>query len=233
MLVAVLSDIHANLTALQAALRIAEARGADRLVCLGDVVGYGPRPAECIDVVRAEFDACVLGNHDLAVATGQDLDVLPKDGRLAAEHHRRTLDAGRLDWLAALPLAEVRHGATFVHAAPLHPEAWPRLSGMGIVREQFGAFDTPICFVGHSHKPAIVADALGVFRVRPGHRYLVDVGSVGQPRDHDPRLSMALFDPEAFAVELVRDHYDVEQTAAAIERAGLPTSLSDRLRDGV
>ena len=233
MLVAVLSDIHANLTALRAALRVAEARGADALVCLGDVVGYGPRPAECIDVVRAEFDLCVMGNHDLAVATGEDLDVLPRDGRLAAEHHRATLDKGRLDWLALLPYAEVRHGATYVHAAPLHPEAWPRLSGHAQVREQFEAFDTAVCFVGHSHKPAIVADALGVFRVRPGHRYLVDVGSVGQPRDHNPQLSFGLFDTEAFAVELVREHYDVEQTAAAIERVGLPASLADRLREGV
>ena len=98
---------------------------------------------------------------------------------------------------------------------------------------QFDAFDTPICFIGHSHRQAIVADTLGVFRVREGHRYLVNVGSVGQPRDRDPRLGFALFDTEAFTVELLREHYDRAQTVAEIAKVGLPKALGDRLQRGV
>ena len=232
MLLAVLSDIHANLEALQAAWRVVEARGADEIVCLGDVVGYGPNPAACIDLIRAEASLCVLGNHDAAVATGEGIDYLPKDGQTAARMHREVLDADRLGWLAELPLQETRWNATFVHAAPLDPEQWPRLESFGLVREQFAAFDTPICFVGHSHKPAVVSETLGVFRVRQGHRYLVDVGSIGQPRDRDPRLSFALFDTETFTLEPVREHYDHARTIAEVQRVGLPASLGERLRRG-
>ena len=231
MLLAVLSDIHANLAALRAAMRSAEARGADALVNLGDVVGYGPSPVECVDIVRAEFAISVLGNHDAAVAGVPD-DALPSDGQKAVALHRELLDFDRLAWLAALPYVAEAHEATFVHAAPLEPERWPRLESARDTQRQFAAFETPICFVGHSHRQAIVADTIGVFRVRPGHRYLVNVGSVGQPRDRDPRLGYALFDTEAFTVELVREHYDHEQTAAAITKAGLPSSLASRLRAG-
>lgn len=232
MLVAVFSDIHANLQALQAALALAESRGADRLVCLGDVVGYGPDPGPCVDLVRQEFEVCVIGNHDAAVAREDGLEVLPKDGQAAARLHRTLLTDDQLGWLAALPLRAEAHGATFVHAAPLQPERWPRLESFGQVKAQFAAFSTPICFVGHSHRPAVVSETIGVSRVRPGHRFLVDVGSVGQPRDRDPRLAFALYDPEAFTVEAVRGHYDHARVAARITEAGLPASLGDRLRRG-
>ncbi|WP_420453992.1 metallophosphoesterase family protein [Rubrivirga sp.] len=232
MILAVLSDIHANLPALRAAVAAAEARGADELVNLGDVVGYGPSPVECLDVVRAEFAVNVLGNHDAAVA-GADDPALPPDGQAAVALHRALLDDDRRAWLASLPLVVERHHATFAHAAPLQPERWPRLESARDARRQFGAFETDVCFVGHSHRQAIVADTLGVFRVRRGHRFLVDVGSVGQPRDHDPRLGLALFDTEAFSVELVREHYDHAQTVAEIARVGLPRDLGDRLGVGL
>ncbi len=232
MILAVLSDIHANLPALQAAMQAAEARGADALVNLGDVVGYGPSPVECLDVVRAEFAVHVLGNHDAAVA-GADDPAIPPDGQAAVALHRALLDDDRRAWLASLPLVAEGHGATFVHAAPFRPERWARLESLRDMQRQFGAFETDVCFIGHSHRPAIVADTVGVFRVRRGHRFLVDVGSVGQPRDHDPRLAFALFDTEAFSVELVRGHYDHARTVAEIARVGLPRDLGDRLAVGL
>lgn len=232
-LVAVFSDIHANLQAFQAALALAEQRSADHLVCLGDVVGYGPDPGPCVDLVRSEFETCVLGNHDAAVALDDGLDVLPCDGQAAARLHRTLLSDDQLAWLGALPLKVEAHGATFVHAAPLHPELWPRLESFGQVKAQFAAFSTPICFVGHSHRPALVSETIGVSRVRPGHRFLVDVGSVGQPRDRDPRFSFALYNPDAFTVETVRGHYDHARVAVRIGEVGLPASLGDRLRRGV
>ena len=232
MLVAVLSDIHANLPALRTALQLAEARGADALVNLGDVVGYGPSPSECLEIVRTEFAVNILGNHDAAVA-GSDDEELPRDGRAAVDLHRTMLSDDQRAWLRDLPLVAEAYDATFVHAAPFKPEKWPRLESMRDTQIQFDAFDTPICFIGHSHRQAIVADTLGVFRVREGHRYLVNVGSVGQPRDRDPRLGFALFDTEAFTVELLREHYDRAQTVAEIAKVGLPKALGDRLQRGV
>ncbi|MAQ93623.1 MAG: YfcE family phosphodiesterase [Rhodothermaceae bacterium] len=232
MLVAVLSDIHANLPALRTALQLAEARGADALVNLGDVVGYGPSPSECLEIVRTEFAVNILGNHDAAVA-GSDDEALPRDGRAAVDLHRAMLSDDQRVWLRDLPLVAEAFDSTFVHAAPFKPEKWPRLESMRDTQIQFDAFDTPICFIGHSHRQAIVADTLGVFRVREGHRYLVNVGSVGQPRDRDPRLGFALFDTEAFTVELLREHYDRAQTVAEIAKVGLPKALGDRLQRGV
>ena len=232
MLVAVLSDVHANLAALDAALAESERRGADAVVCLGDVVGYGPDPEACVDRVRAACEVVVMGNHDAAVARDEGVGVLPKDGQVAARLHREWLGDDQLSWLAGLPLMTESHGATLVHAGPSAPAAWPRLDSFRATQAQFPAFSTPICFVGHSHKPAIVSDTLGVFTVRPGHRYIVDVGSVGQPRDHDPRLAFSLYDTEAGTVEAVRAHYDVAATAARVHERKMPVSLGDRLRRG-
>lgn len=233
MLVAVLSDIHANYEALEATLVLADARGAQVRVCLGDIVGYGPSPGACVDLVRERCEVCVVGNHDAAVALDKGVDVLPQDGREAVRLHQSLLTEEQRAWLAGLPLTAEAYGATFVHAAPLTPERWPRLDSFSQVQAQFEAFSTPICFVGHSHRPNVVSSSIGVSRVRPGHRFLIDVGSVGQPRDKDPRLSFALYDSEAFTVEIVRGHYDHTRTAVRVAEAGLPPSLGDRLRRGV
>ena len=232
MLVAVLSDVHANLAALRVALAEAERRGAEAVVCLGDVVGYGPDPEACVDLVREACTVAVLGNHDAAVARDEGLAVLPKDGQAAARMHRQWLDDDQLAWLAGLPLVAEADGATYVHAAPGAPASWPRLDSYRVIQAQFDAFETDLCFVGHSHKPAVVSDALGVFTVRPGHRFLIDVGSVGQPRDHDPRLAFALYDTEAGTVQPVRAHYDVAATVARVHERRMPGHLGDRLRKG-
>ena len=233
MRLAVVSDLHANLEASEAVFADAETRGVDATLCLGDIVGYGPDPGECLELVRARCETVLLGNHDAAVALDADVGMLPRDGQAAARLHQALLSDDQLDWLAALPLRAVAHGVTLVHAAPDHPEDWPRLDSFQAIQAQFDAFDTDLCFVGHSHKPAVASNSLGVFSVRPGHRFLVDVGSVGQPRDHDPRASYAVYDTDAVQVEILRVHYDVARTASKIARRGLPTDLGDRLLRGV
>jgi len=230
---AILSDLHANLEASEAVFAEAERQNADAILCLGDVVGYGPNPSETVDLVRERCEVIILGNHDAAVAQDAEMHVLPKDGQKAAKLHQALLSDDQLDWLAGLPYMATVHGVTLAHAAPRQPEAWPRLDSFSALQAQFSAFDTAICFVGHSHKPAVVSNSLGVFQVRAGHRYLIDVGSVGQPRDHDPRASFAMFDTEAFTVNILRVHYDVARTASKIVRRGLPPGLSDRLRRGI
>ncbi|MEO0558679.1 MAG: metallophosphoesterase family protein [Bacteroidota bacterium] len=233
MRLAILSDLHANLEATEAVLAEAETRNVDAVLCLGDVVGYGPNPSETVELVRARCDQTILGNHDAAVALNAEMQVLPKDGQSAAKLHQALLSDDQLDWLASLPYTAIVHGATLAHAAPDHPEAWPRLDSFAALQAQFSAFDTDICFVGHSHKPAVVSNSLGVFQVRPGHRYLIDVGSVGQPRDHDPRAAFAMYDTDACTVDVVRVHYDVARTASKIVRRGLPPNLAERLRRGI
>ena len=233
MRVAILSDVHANLEALTRALDLIDELRPDSVVCLGDLVGYGPDPGPCVDLIRERCDAVVLGNHDEAVAFDRGVNVLPREGRKAALLHQKLLTEEQLTWLRGLPLVLVGRGMTLAHAAPLAPESWPRLNTFHELQAQFSAFETEVCFVGHSHRPAIVADKVGVHRLRHGHRYLIDVGSVGQPRDHDPRLCFGVFDSEAFTFEHVRAHYDLERTVIKIREAKLPRSLASRLRQGV
>lgn len=232
MRLAVLSDIHANREALEAALRLAEAARVEAVYCLGDVVGYGADPGPCVDLVQAHCDGCVRGNHDEAVALNRGLAYLPRDGQEAARLHRRLLTDAQRAYLAALPLVLEAHGATFVHASPERPGEWLRLDAFALIQAQFRHFGTPVCFIGHTHVPAVIANRLGVLTVRPGNRYLINVGSVGQPRDGDPRLAFGLYDTETMAYELVREAYDLDAAAAQIRTAGLPARLADRLAVG-
>jgi len=229
---AVLSDIHANLHALQAALRIVEQADVEAIYCLGDIVGYNADPGPCVDLVREHCTYVVQGNHDRAVATGAGMEQLPLDAQRAATHHRSVLNEEQLAFLRALPLVDTVGPCTLVHASPDAPDSWKHLSAYQDIRTQFEHFDTPFCFTGHTHIPAVIADALGVFEVRAGHRYLINVGSVGQPRDHTSKGSLVLFDTEALIHRCVRFSYDVEAAAARIEAEQLPVRLAKRLRDG-
>lgn len=233
MKLALLSDIHANLEALTAALEVVEARRVDAVYCLGDVVGYGADAATCVNLVRLHCNATVLGNHDEAVALKRGLKILPRDARKAAAHNRAQLSEDQRAFLVGLPLTLEADGCTFVHATPADPGAWQRLGSYMVARQQFDHFHTAVCFIGHSHVPAVMGHKLGVTRVQSGGRYLVNVGSVGQPRDGDPRACVAFFDTETFAYELVRVSYNVEAAAAKIVTAGLPKRLANRLFKGV
>lgn len=234
MRIAILSDIHSNLEALQRALDALDHAGADAVYCLGDVVGYNADPAACVDLVRDRCDGVIRGNHDAAMVSDEALDSLPDDGRAAARHNRRCLSAQQIDYLAARPLRLTVENCTFVHATPDRPSAWKRLTTYPAAQSQFGHFDTDVCFVGHTHVPAVMADTLGVLQVRPGHRYLINVGSVGQPRDQNPKLSMGLFDTDTFEYHNVRLSYDVDSAARKIRAAeALPSRLAQRLEDGI
>ncbi len=232
MKLALLSDIHSNLEALTAAFDVIDARGADAVYCLGDVVGYGAEPGPCVDLVRERCRGVVMGNHDAAVAHQHGMDVLPKDGRDAARHNRAHLSPEQISYLAELPLLFEAEGCTFVHATPDEPARWKRLDSYLVAQRQFKHFRTEVCFTGHTHIPAVMADRLGVLSVRPGHRYLINAGSVGQPRDQNPRLSVVFFDTQTFEHECVRAPYNVERAADKIRAAGLPEDLAWRLEDG-
>ena len=237
---AVLSDIHANLEALQAVLADA-APCTDALVCLGDLVGYGADPVACIELVAERAEAIVSGNHEHAVAGLIDLDWFNAYARAAAEWTRARLDDDHRAYLASLPLVAQLGDATLVHASPDRPDEWEYLLTAQDGFDAFGAFTTRLCFVGHSHLAG--AWSLGSsgpeHRAGPvdldlerGRRYLVNVGSVGQPRDRDPRAAYAIWDVERGTITVRRVVYDVASARDKILRGGLPRFLADRLAWG-
>lgn len=237
---AILSDIHGNLEALRAVLADAADR-ADAILCLGDVVGYGADPDPCIELVAARCRVVVAGNHEYAVAARLDLEWFNPDARAAAEWTRARLDDDACAWLAALPLVGEVGDATLVHASPGHPEDWDYLLEAEDGYAAFPAFATRLCFVGHSHVPAVWAQGswgrehekgAAEIVIEAGCRYIVNVGSVGQPRDRDARAAYVVWDIEGRRVTLRRVPYDVARARQKILDAGLPRFLADRLADG-
>jgi diadenosine tetraphosphatase ApaH/serine/threonine PP2A family protein phosphatase len=239
---AILSDIHGNEPALRAVLADVRQVGVDRYVCLGDLVGYGADPAAVVDLLIGCDVMAVAGNHDHASAGLMDLDWFNPFARAAAEWTAAQLRSEQVRYLAALPLVREEAGATLVHASPLDPGEWTYLVSPRDGARVFPAFATPLCFVGHSHMPASwvcgedrrVEFAPGPARLslRPGRRYVVNVGSVGQPRDGDPAAAYAVWDLEAASVEVRRVGYDADEARRRIHAAGLPAILGDRLLRG-
>jgi len=237
---AVLSDIHGNLEALEAVLAHARAE-ADAVLCLGDVVGYGADPVACVELVAERAVTTVAGNHEHAVAGLLDLDWFNPYARVAAEWTRERLDGDHVGYLAALPLRAEVADATLVHASPRHPEEWDYLISAEDGLEAFAAFSTRLCFVGHSHVPGIWSLGSSGPEYRPGpgdvtfehgRRYLANVGSVGQPRDHDPRAAYGLWDVEGGRLAIRRVPYEIVRAQRKIVAGGLPRMLSDRLSRG-
>ncbi len=237
---AIVSDVHGNLEALRAVLADAAPR-TDGVVCLGDSVGYGADPAACLELLDRRARAIVAGNHEHGVAGLLGLEWFNRWARAAAEWTRERLDDDHRAWLAALPLVHLLEDATLVHASPVEPDEWDYLVGPDDGLAAFPHFATRWCFVGHSHVPA--AWSLGSsgpeFEPRPtvvlaeaGRRYIVNVGSVGQPRDRDPRAAYGVWDVEAGRVEIRRVPYELEAARAKIVAAGLPRFLADRLAAG-
>lgn len=237
---AILSDVHANLGALRAVLADA-ADQVDAILCLGDVVGYGAEPEGCIELVAERCQVVVAGNHEHAVAGLMALEWFNPYARAAAEWTRERLDDDHRTWLASLPLVREWEEATLVHASPRHPDEWQYVIAAEDGFRAFASFTTRLCFVGHSHLPGVWVEGswgrrhhLGPVDVaiEPGCRYLVNVGSVGQPRDRDARAAWALWDAEAKRIRIRRVPYDVTATRARIVTAGLPAFLGDRLGQG-
>ena len=241
MRIAVLSDIHGNLEALEAVLADADRSGADALYSLGDIVGYGPSPAACVGIVRRRAAVSLTGNHDAAVAGLTALDEFNEFARSAVEWTAAQLGAGDIEYLGALPYTHREPELLLVHASPIEPERWHYIHGRTDIEEHFAAFTERLCFVGHSHRPGIFAIRGGrdaarrgeSEALRPGLRYLVNAGSVGQPRDRDPRASYVIYDAASECVEVRRVVYPVEKTQERMRAAGIPAFLIDRLGAGV
>lgn len=236
MRVALLSDVHANLVALEAVL--AQLPPVDGIWVMGDTVGYGPDPADVLALLRERSAVMVAGNHDLAVATGLGLDVFNPVAASAALTHRKWLSAEDRDFLAALPTVGHAAGATLVHGS-LRDPVWEYVWDARSAYASLVAAESDLSCNGHTHVPAVftldgdnVTGTLGRGTVALHGRSLVNPGSVGQPRDRDPRASWAVLDTEGRTVEFMRTAYDVAETQQRIRDRGLPVFLADRLASG-
>ena len=239
MRIAVLSDIHSNLVALDAVL--AAAGKVDAVWHLGDVVGYGPEPDAVVARLTEIGAGGVRGNHDAAAAGGSEIDWFNPDAKAAMEWTRETISATTRDWLAALPLRRMETSFTLVHGSPRDP-IWEYVTSAALARAGLSAISTEHGLHGHTHVPIAFTMVDGRMRTlapRAGNmvalgegRMLLNPGSVGQPRDHDPRASYMVLDVGAGTATWGRVAYDFDAVGASMRAAGLPPRLADRLRVG-
>ena len=242
MRILVISDIHANYDALQAVLR--DAGDVDETWCLGDIVGYGPDPNLCVERVRDIPNlTCLLGNHDVAALGRMPLSAFNGDARKSLEFQIKALYADNADFLKTLPdTVQVRGDVTMAHGSPRDP-VWEYIINSLSARLNFDHFDTPFCFVGHSHlqsmfhlDPKTDRVVLGSlrsdepFEMKP--RTIFNPGSVGQPRDRDPRAAYAIYDSDLNMWEPRRIHYDIPAVQERIRKLGLPEKHAARLAEG-
>jgi diadenosine tetraphosphatase ApaH/serine/threonine PP2A family protein phosphatase len=238
--VAVLSDIHANLVALDAVLGAVGT--VDAVWHLGDVVGYGPEPDAVVERLAGIGALGVAGNHDLAALGGKEIDWFNPDARAAMEWTRRRIDDRTRSWLRDLPKVRTEAAMTLVHGSPRDP-VWEYITSLPVARTNLAALETPVGLHGHTHLPMAWAEHDGridAIAPSPGstlrlgeRRVLMNPGSVGQPRDGDPTASWLELDTDAHTAVWRRVAYDVESVRTAIRDAGLPARLGDRLRMGL
>lgn len=244
-LFAIFGDIHANLEALEVVMADCREHGVTDYLCTGDVVGYNASPHECLDIIRALNCPVVKGNHDHYVSSEQNLNEFHPNAAAVVEWTRRQLSEDEMEWLRSLPFTAAKMGITLVHATMDNPEGFGYVFDHLQADANFICQKTPLCFHGHTHCPLIYEkqmtgiyriDAEGLqsdtFRLVPGRKYFINVGSVGQPRDGDPRASYVLYDPAERRVTFRRLAYDVASAQARIRAAELPERLAERLGVG-
>ncbi len=240
MRIAVLSDIHSNIVALDAVL--AHLGTIDAVWHLGDVVGYGPEPDAVVERLVSLGALGVRGNHDAAAAGGREIDYFNPEARSAMEWTRRRISDATRDWLTALPERRVEDGITLVHGSPRDP-IWEYVTSLAVARAAIAVMSTTLGLHGHTHVPvafAVTDERLEVIAPSDGSVLelgdrvaLLNPGSVGQPRDGDSRASYMVLDAEHGSVSWHRVAYDIDPVATAMRAAGLPERLAERLHHGV
>lgn len=237
---AVISDIHGNLEALNAVIDHSRERQVEQYLCLGDIVGYGANPRECIKKVRSLNAECVIGNHDHAIAGLSDLAYFNSHAKTAALWTAEMLEEDDLEFLRSLPyVRKVSDDITIVHSTLESPEMWNYLFNDVDAERNIKKLDTLLCFIGHSHMPGIFQEqynsrALFDFlnRITITCKTIVNVGSVGQPRDNDARASYVIYDSDEKVVYFERVEYNIKNAQKKIMKAELPKILAMRLELG-
>jgi len=239
---AVISDIHGNLEALNAVLKDIKKRRADVIVCLGDVVGYYPDPGRCIELITDHANLCVAGNHDYAAIGMTDTSSFTYYALAAIEWTRERLTKDDKEYLMALPLTFEHDDLFFTHSSPAEPSKFSYVlpDNEESVFNAFKNLTHRISFIGHTHWPSILskeADEIilhsgSSIEIREECSYLINVGSVGQPRDYDPRSCYALYDTKKKTLSLRRIKYNYRVTQKKIRENNLPAFLAERLEKG-
>ncbi|MDZ7724667.1 MAG: metallophosphoesterase family protein [candidate division KSB1 bacterium] len=237
---ALISDIHGNLAALDRVLQFLDSCEYDKLVCLGDIVGYGPDPNACCERIREKADIVLLGNHDQAAIGRMDISYFNRYARQAIAWTGLRLQSECRSFLAdGLVQAEI-DDALCVHASPFEPENWHYVMSRIDALQAFQAFSQHTCFVGHSHAPMIAVEANDTIVLQagesldlhPDNRYIINVGSVGQPRDTNPKACVGFYDSSDQTYKLIRLKYDIAETQEKMREQKLPQFLIERLAVG-
>ncbi len=240
----IFSDVHANIEAMSAVMEAFKSEEIDEYYCLGDVVGYGASPNECADLIRETAAVTILGNHDAAVAGRMDYSYYYEAARQALDLHASTLSSENLGWLKSLPYKhDLDCGVHLCHGSPLRLEEFEYIFAPEQARECLQIWDElgDITLIGHSHLCKVFALTPGDveelpasrFTLREGTKYIVSVGSVGQPRDYDNRASYTIFDNDTRTFEFKRVEYDIESAASKIFQSRLERNFGHRLFIGV
>jgi diadenosine tetraphosphatase ApaH/serine/threonine PP2A family protein phosphatase len=237
----VFSDIHSNLEAFEAVLADMRTVPFTRMMCLGDVVGYAANPKDCLDLLRTLETAVLLGNHDFAVIDDPILRDMSGPAVAGIQYAREQLSASRRDFFAGLPLVSSEGDLQFVHSSLDHPEAWTYLRREPEIRAHFAAQTHPICFCGHTHVPGVFRSeddnlrslgATGRIGLPDRGKLLINVGSVGQPRDRNPDACYVVYETATRTAEFRRVPYNIEAAQARIHASDLPRITAERLALG-
>jgi predicted phosphodiesterase len=236
---ALIADIHSNLEALEVVLNDAKEQKCTHYACVGDVVGYGANPKECLDIVRSMGMPVVKGNHDEYCSSEDDLEGFNPHAAEAVNWTRKQLGKEDRAWLRDLKYIRLVASFSMVHATLDGPQRWGYVFDKLAAAASFTYQNTAVCFFGHTHVPvAFVRDSMvrggtySKFRVEPGTKYFVNVGAVGQPRDGNPKSGYVVYDLNEGTIELRRLDYDIPKAQKKIMEAGLPPRLADRLAVG-
>lgn len=236
---ALFGDVHANLEALQTVVNAIEEIGVDEYLCMGDIVGYGANPEECIKIIRDLGSLTIVGNHDHAVIGCLDVAYFNQYARQAALWTREQLSDDSKQWLRTRPFVEHLEDFTMVHGSLQAPELFNYVQTVKDAELNFRIMDKPLLFLGHSHQPLAFFNTDPMtytldqqIPLDPAVKSIVNVGSVGQPRDEDPRAAFAIYDTEQKEVKIHRIEYDIEKAAGKILEVKLPQALALRLSLG-
>lgn len=235
---AIISDIHSNLEALQTAMEYIQSASVDTIICLGDIVGYGPRPNECVEIIRQNCQVCLMGNHDHAVIGRTDIHYFNQYARDSVLWTQKQLSPENKNFLKALPFTHEIGDTLFVHSTPANPEEWEYIFSDLDARQNLDSVFYKMIFIGHSHIPVVFpyhqpSFFKETFQVDlENERYIINVGSIGQPRNNDPRACFVIYDDTEMTVNYIRLEYDVKKTFQDIIEQKLSPFLATRLLHG-
>lgn len=236
---AIIADIHGNLEAFRVVLDDAQKQQCTHYACIGDVVGYGANPVECLAIVRKMGMPCVKGNHDEYCSTDEHTEGFNPAAAQAVQWTRKQLSEDGRQWLRDLKYVRMVTNFTIVHATLDGPQRWGYVFDKLAAAASFPYQNTPVCFFGHTHVPvAFIRDSMvrggtySKFKIEAGKKYFINVGAVGQPRDGNPKAAYVVYDLSEGTIELRRLDYDIATAQKKIREAGLPERLAERLAYG-